>query len=59
MRSEDEESRDAALQTVTAARTIELYYFLQGYLQAVPQMLLQLHILMRNVNDMDEQTGTE
>lgn len=58
IRSEDDqESREECLKNVTAARTIELYFFLQAYLQAIPQILLQLHILMRNVNDMSSQTS--
>lgn len=58
VRSEDEEEREEALSYVTAPRTIELYFFLQGYLHTVPQLFLQLHILMRYVSDMDKQTGT-
>lgn len=57
IRSEDDESREEALKVVSAARTIELYFFLQAYLHSIPQILLQLHILMRNVNEMEQDTG--
>lgn len=57
LRAEDDESREECLEKVVAPRTIELYFFLQAFLQAIPQILLQLHILMRNVNDLEGQTS--
>lgn len=57
IRSEDDEAREECLEKITAPRSIELYFFLQGFLQAIPQILLQLHVLMRNVNDLNNETS--
>ncbi|XP_025833088.1 uncharacterized protein LOC108742546 [Agrilus planipennis] len=56
VRTDDKELQNESLQKLSEPRTIELYFFLQGYLQAAPQVLLQLHILMRNVSTMDKDT---
>lgn len=45
------------MSNIVSPRTIELYFFLQGYLQAAPQILLQLHILMKQVMLMEKQTS--
>ncbi|KAF2898950.1 hypothetical protein ILUMI_07211 [Ignelater luminosus] len=56
MRTTDEEERENIMKTLNAPRTIELYFFLQGYLQAVSQILFQMHILMHYVGEMEKQT---
>ncbi|KRT86406.1 hypothetical protein AMK59_160, partial [Oryctes borbonicus] len=56
LRNEDEEAREEALENVTAPRIIEFYFFLQAFLQSLPQILLQVHILMRYTLDMKLET---
>lgn len=53
----DEDGREEALENVTAPRTIEFYFFLQAFLQGLPQILLQVHILMRFALDTELQTS--
>ncbi|XP_022908319.2 uncharacterized protein [Onthophagus taurus] len=43
----DEEKKDEALENVNAPRIIEFYLFLQAFLQGIPQIILQIHILLR------------
>ncbi|XP_045471042.1 uncharacterized protein LOC123678194 [Harmonia axyridis] len=56
-RSEDEESRQFAVRNSTRPRTIELYMFLQAFLHSLPQILLQLHQLMRHSHTTDKLTA--
>ncbi|KAF5283779.1 hypothetical protein FQA39_LY17217 [Lamprigera yunnana] len=56
VRSEDQSEKEKIREKLTAPRTVELYYFLQGYLQAAPQILLQLHIIMRHTSDVEKDT---
>lgn len=39
--------RQYAIEKVREPSTVELYYFLQAFLQAAPQVILQLYILLR------------
>ncbi|RZC36893.1 uncharacterized protein BDFB_005785, partial [Asbolus verrucosus] len=57
VRAVDEESVSEAITVIRAPRTIELYFFLQAFLQSLPQMLLQLNILMRQDLDVNRQTA--
>lgn len=57
IRANNAKETNEALSHVTAPRTIELYIFLQSYLHAVPQVLLQLYILMRHNADINRETG--
>ncbi|XP_017769825.1 PREDICTED: uncharacterized protein LOC108557701 [Nicrophorus vespilloides] len=52
VRGADEE----ALQNCSAPRTVEFYFFLQGFLHTIPQILLQLHILTRNIVNRNKET---
>ncbi|KAJ8912120.1 hypothetical protein NQ315_013209 [Exocentrus adspersus] len=56
VRHEDEMFISEAKSMVNAARSIELYVFLQSYMHALPQVLLQLYILMRHNTDMKRET---
>ncbi|XP_044750741.1 uncharacterized protein LOC123311049 [Coccinella septempunctata] len=56
-RSEDEESKQLAIQNATTPRTIELYMFLQAFLHSLPQILFQLYLLMRHSHTTDKQTA--
>ncbi|XP_044266353.1 uncharacterized protein LOC123012471 [Tribolium madens] len=56
MRSNDEKTISEAIQTITAPRSIELYFFFQAFLQSLPQMLLHINIIMRQVEDTHKQT---
>lgn len=56
--AETDEKRRENLQFATAPRTIEFYFFLQAFLQGIPQIMLQVHILMRFTNLLELQTGT-
>ncbi|CAG9813974.1 unnamed protein product [Phaedon cochleariae] len=56
VRSTDQKTIKDLISNVTAPRSIELCIFLQSYLHALPQVLLQLYILMRHNTDIDRQT---
>ncbi|KAB0797942.1 hypothetical protein PPYR_08935 [Photinus pyralis] len=57
IRTKDDEQREDLINAkIVTPRTIELYYFLQGYLQAAPQILFQMHTLMRYANLFDIDT---
>lgn len=56
VRSKDEESINSAISTVKEPRLIEFYVFLQAYLHSLPQVLLQLHILMRHNSDIAKES---
>ncbi|KAF5277700.1 hypothetical protein FQR65_LT03680 [Abscondita terminalis] len=56
MRTIDDKERDDIIEKISAPRTVELYYFFQGYLQAAPQILFQLHVLMRYTSEVDTDT---
>ncbi|EFA03532.1 hypothetical protein TcasGA2_TC013535 [Tribolium castaneum] len=56
MRSDDEKYISEAIETVTAPRSIELYFFFQAFLQSLPQMLLHINIVMRQTQDTNKQT---
>ncbi|XP_057666131.1 uncharacterized protein LOC130899946 [Diorhabda carinulata] len=56
VRAADERSTKDAVSVITSPRSIELYIFLQSYLHALPQVLLQLYILIRHNNDLNRQT---
>ncbi|KAK9879719.1 hypothetical protein WA026_006779 [Henosepilachna vigintioctopunctata] len=56
-RSEDDDSREYAIFMATSPRTIELYIFLQAFLQSLPQVLFQLCLLMRHSHTTDKQTA--
>lgn len=55
--NQDEDLREEALENVTAPRTIEFYFFLQAFVQSLPQILLQVHILMKNALDFELETS--
>lgn len=55
-RAPTEDDRQECLRKSSAPRSIEFYFFLKGFLHTIPQILLQLHILMRNVKLLDQQT---
>lgn len=57
LRNEEEEAREEALENVTAPRIVEFYFFLQAFVQSLPQILLQVHILMRFALDMKLETS--
>lgn len=57
VRSPDDEERLEAISKINAPRTIEFYYFLQGYLHTIPQIFLQLHILLRYLSETEKPTG--
>lgn len=57
VRSSDEVFIMQAKTIVDAARSIELYVFLQSYLHALPQVLFQLYILMRHNHEINRETG--
>ncbi|XP_030753291.1 uncharacterized protein LOC115880252 [Sitophilus oryzae] len=48
IRSKDEQSISKFTSLASAPRIIELYVFLQSYFHSLPQVLLQLYILMRH-----------
>lgn len=52
----DEVKRKEAKTYVYAPRNIELYVFLQAYLYALPQVMLQLYILMRHEKVVEKET---
>ncbi|GJQ86601.1 hypothetical protein Trydic_g7834 [Trypoxylus dichotomus] len=54
--NKDEEAREDALENATAPRIIEFYFFLQAFLQSLPQILLQVHILVKYTLDMELET---
>lgn len=56
-RAPTEDDRQECLRKSSAPRSIEFYFFLKGFLHTIPQILLQLHILMRNVKLLDQQTS--
>ncbi|XP_018577197.1 uncharacterized protein LOC108915611 [Anoplophora glabripennis] len=56
VRSTDEIFIMQAKAVVEAARSIELYVFLQSYVHALPQVLFQLYILMRHNTDINRET---
>nr|CAI5865961.1 unnamed protein product [Callosobruchus analis] len=56
VRAKIDESVQEAISIVTSPRSIELYIFLQSYLHSLPQVLLQLHILMKHSEGMHKQT---
>ncbi|KAG5898961.1 hypothetical protein JTB14_004681 [Gonioctena quinquepunctata] len=58
VRAKDDKSIKEALARVSVPRSIELYIFLQSYLHALPQVLLQLYILMRHNSNINRQTAS-
>ncbi|XP_066157830.1 uncharacterized protein [Euwallacea fornicatus] len=52
----DNQRLDEALGKLIEPRLIELYVFLQAYLHSLPQVLLQLHILMRHNSNIDKES---
>ncbi|XP_066260718.1 uncharacterized protein [Euwallacea similis] len=56
MNTNNDQRLDEALGKLTEPRLIELYVFLQAYLHSLPQVLLQLHILMRHNSDIDKES---
>lgn len=57
MRAENDDERTKALGEVTAPRSIEFYYFLQGFLHTVPQIILQMTLLINHFTDFHQQTN--
>ncbi|KAJ8973265.1 hypothetical protein NQ317_017720 [Molorchus minor] len=57
VRSKNETDIMQAIAAASSARTIELYVFLQSYVHSIPQILLQLHILMRHNAETNKQTA--
>lgn len=57
MRSTDDTTVEANLAKATEPRLVELYVFLQAYLHSLPQVLLQLHILMRHNSDIAKESS--
>ncbi|CAH1963147.1 unnamed protein product [Acanthoscelides obtectus] len=55
-RAKIDESVQEAISIITSPRSIELYIFLQSYLHSLPQVLLQLHILMKHSETMHKET---
>lgn len=55
--SQDDDERADSLEHVYAPRDIELSIFLQSYQHALPQIMLQLFILMRHESELKSQTG--
>ncbi|CAG9766530.1 unnamed protein product [Ceutorhynchus assimilis] len=56
IRSNVDETVYEALTKAIEYRVIELYVFLQAYLHCLPQVLLQLHILMRHNSDIAKES---
>nr|XP_023028394.1 uncharacterized protein LOC111516473 [Leptinotarsa decemlineata] len=56
IRAKEEDYIKESLKVVAVPRSIELYVFLQSYLHSLPQVLLQLYILMRYNADMKHET---
>ncbi|CAH1186242.1 unnamed protein product [Phyllotreta striolata] len=57
VRAPDDKSIAEAVAAVTDPRSIELYVFLQSYLHSLPQVLLQLYVLVRHNADINSQTA--
>ncbi|ERL84897.1 uncharacterized protein LOC109537611 isoform X2 [Dendroctonus ponderosae] len=56
VRSTDETAIEENIAKATEPRLVELYVFLQAYLHSLPQVLLQLHILMRHNSDIAKES---
>jgi hypothetical protein len=57
VRSSDPKEVDYAIDKISAPRSIELYFSTQAFLHCLPQILVQLNILMRQDFDINRQTG--
>jgi hypothetical protein len=56
VRSSDPKEVDYAIDKISAPRSIELYFSTQAFLHCLPQILVQLNILMRQDFDINRQT---
>ncbi|ENN77182.1 hypothetical protein YQE_06320, partial [Dendroctonus ponderosae] len=59
VRSTDETAIEENIAKATEPRLVELYVFLQAYLHSLPQVLLQLHILMRHNSDIAKESKVQ
>lgn len=56
-RTNDETERDKCIKKAERRSLFDLYLFLQAYTQAVPQILFQMHIILRHPSDFNKETG--